>query len=79
MKSQNKIFKKDLYRKFLLFSILPLILLSLIFVFLIIREKFDLILSQHTNIIKNIQYNINIFNQDIKDIPELSTYLKLMS
>ena len=71
MKSQNKIFKKDLYRKFLLFSILPLILLSLIFVFLIIREKFDLILSQHTNIIKNIQYNINIFNQDIKDIPEL--------
>jgi len=71
MKSQNKIFKKDLYRKFLLFSILPLILLSLNFVFLIIREKFDLILSQHTNIIKNIQYNINIFNQDIKDIPEL--------
>ena len=71
MKSQNKIFKKDLYRKFLLFSILPLILLSLIFVFLIIREKFDLILFQHTNIIKNIQYNINIFNQDIKDIPEL--------
>ena len=71
MKSQNKIFKKDLYRKFLLFSILPLILLSLIFVFLIIREKFDLILSQHTNIIKNIQYNINIFSQDIKDIPEL--------
>ena len=71
MKSQNKIFKKDLYRKFLLFSILPLILLSFIFVFLIIKEKFDLILSQHTNIIKNIQYNINIFNQDIKDIPEL--------
>ena len=71
MKSQNTIFEKDLYRKFLLFSILPLVLLSLIFVFLIIKEKYDLILSQHTNIIKNIQYNINIFNQDIKDIPKL--------
>ncbi len=71
MKSQNKIFKTDLYRKFLLFSILPLVLLSLIFIFLIIKEKYDLILSEHTNIIKNVQYNINIFNQDIKDIPKL--------
>ena len=71
MKSENIIFEKDLYRKFLLFSILPLVLISLIFVFLIIKEKYDLILSQHTNIIKNIQYNINIFNQDIKDIPKL--------
>ena len=71
MKTQGKIFKKDLYRKFLLFSIVPILLLSLIFIFLIIKEKYDLILSQHTNIVKNIQYNINIFNQDIKDIPKL--------
>ena len=71
MKTQGKIFKKDLYRKFLLFSILPLVMLSLIFISLIIKEKYDLILSQHINIIKNIQYNINIFNQDIKDIPKL--------
>jgi signal transduction histidine kinase len=71
MKSQNKIFKKDLYRKFLIFSILPVVLLSLIFIFLIIKEKYDLILSEHINIIKNIQYNLNLFNQDIKAIPEL--------
>ena len=60
MKIQGKIFKKDLYRKFLLFSILPLMIISLIFLFLIIKEKNDLIVSQHTNIIENIQYNINI-------------------
>ncbi|MAC83162.1 MAG: hypothetical protein CL624_03405 [Arcobacter sp.] len=71
MKTQGKIFKKDLYRKFLLFSIVPILLLSLIFVFLITKEKYDLILSEHTNIIKNIQYNINVFNQDIKEIPNL--------
>lgn len=71
MKSQNKIFKEDLYRKFLIFSILPVLILSLVFVFLIIKEKNDLISSGHANIVKNIQYNINIFNQDIKDIPKL--------
>ncbi len=71
MKMQTKIFKKDLYRKFLLFSILPIVLLSFFFVLLIIKEKHDLILSEHSNIIKNIQYNINNFNQDIKNIPNL--------
>ena len=71
MSIKGKIFKQDLYKKFLIFSILPLVLLSLVFVFLIIKEKYDLIQSEHTNIIKNIQYNINIFNKDIKDIPEL--------
>ncbi len=71
MKSKNKIFKKDLYRKFLFFSILPILLISLIFVFLITKEKYDLILSKHTNITKNIEYNINLFNEDIKDIFKL--------
>ena len=76
MKIQGKIFKKDLYRKFLLFSILPLMIISLIFLFLIIKEKNDLIVSQHTNIIENIQYNINIFNQDIKQTPKLLKNVK---
>jgi signal transduction histidine kinase len=71
MKTQNKVFKKDLYQKFLLFSILPIILLSFVFIFLLTKEKYDLVLTEHTNIIKNIQYNINIFNEDIKNIPEL--------
>ena len=71
MKTQNKIFKKDLYRKFLLFSILPIVLLSLVFILLLTKEKYDLVLTEHTNIIKNVQYNINIFNEDIKNIPEL--------
>ena len=71
MKTHYKIFKIDLYRKFLLFSILPIVLLSLFFIFLLTKEKYDLVLSEHTNIIKNVQYNINIFNEDIKDIPKL--------
>ena len=71
MKTQGKIFKKDLYLKFLLFSIVPIILLSFAFIFLITKEKYDLVLSEHNNIIKSVQYNINIFNEDIKNIPNL--------
>ena len=48
MKSQEKIFKKDLYKNFLLFSIIPVVMLSLIFILLITREKYDLISSQQT-------------------------------
>ena len=71
MKLQVKTFRKDLYKKFLFFSILPIIVLSIIFILLIIKEKHNLILSQHTDIVKNIQYNINLFYKDIRNISEL--------
>jgi len=68
MQLQAKTFKKDLYRKFLLFSVIPIIILSIIFISLLLKEKYNIILSQHTNIVKNIQYNIDLFIKDIKDI-----------
>ena len=68
MKNQVKTFKTDLYKKFLLFSTIPLIVISIIFISLIIKEKYNLILYKHSNIIKNIQYNIELFHKDIKKI-----------
>ncbi len=67
--TKNKIFKKDLYKKFLLFSLIPLLFISIFFIILLIKEKYDLISSSHASMIQNIEYNINIFNQEIKEIP----------
>ena len=68
MKYKKLVFKKDLYKKFLLFSILPLFIFSAVFLGIIYIQRYNAITTKHINIINNVQYNLEVFNKRINTV-----------
>ncbi|MCI0500960.1 MAG: cache domain-containing protein [Epsilonproteobacteria bacterium] len=58
-------FKQDITRKFLIFAIIPSLLLSLFLLFVIVDLKENLLKESHTKVLKNIDYKITSFYSEL--------------
>jgi len=69
---QKKVFlKNDLTKKFLLFSILPSLFLSIALVFFIINLKENTLAKTHIQLLKNIDYKLQSFYKELESIEKI--------
>lgn len=68
---KNNSLKNAIFKRFIFISIVPLLLFSSIFVFLIYVEKMDKLLNDHLNMITYVKYRMKKFNNNVDTIAEI--------
>lgn len=64
-------FKTDITRKFIIFSIIPSVLLALFFIFVIIDLKEDSLEEAHVKLLKSIDYKVTSFSNELSSIEQI--------
>jgi len=65
------IFKTDIARKFILFSIIPTFLVAVFFIFVVIDVQEKSLQETHIKLLKNIDYKVNSFSSELFEIEKI--------
>jgi hypothetical protein len=70
------IFKTDITRKFVLFSIIPTFLLAVFLIFVLIDLEEKSLQKTHIKLLKNIDYKVNSFSNELFEIEKMIVEIK---